>query len=217
MSKKKAIIWVSITVVLIVLSIVGMLIYRNNQTDNIVVWENNINQIAENMEIQNTITEENIIENEIESIDNKDAIVEENQIEEKTTETTTTQSVQEKKQQKKSTTTSSGSGSILTSQTTSSNNSKSTIVSQPHTSAVQQQETTKSFETQNTTQTKQETAYWCIDGGTHHIAGDGVDEHGYYTTWEQADAAAKDYMNKNSLYHYKVDSCACGLYYFQAK
>ena len=33
----------------------------------------------------------------------------------------------------------------------------------------------------------------------------------------QADAAAKDYMNKNSLYHYKVDSCACGLYYFQAK
>ena len=217
MNKKKAIIWVSITVVLIVLSIVGMLIYRNNQTDNIVVGENNINQIAENMEIQNTITEEDIIENEIESIDNKDAIVEENQIEEKTTETTTTQSVQEKKQQKKSTTTSSGSGSILTSQTTSSNNSKSTIVSQPHTSAVQQQETTKSFETQNTTQTKQETAYWCIDGGTHHIAGDGVDEHGYYTTWEQADAAAKDYMNKNSLYHYKVDSCACGLYYFQAK
>ena len=70
MNKKKAIIWVSITVVLIVLSIVGMLIYRNNQTDNIVVGENNINQIAENMEIQNTITEENIIENEIESIDN---------------------------------------------------------------------------------------------------------------------------------------------------
>ena len=54
-------------------------------------------------------------------------------------------------------------------------------------------------------------------GGTHHIAGDGVDEYGYYTTWEQADAAAKDYMNKNSLYHYKVDSCACGVYYFQAK
>ena len=154
---------------------------------------------------------------EIESIDNADVIVEKNQIEEQTTETTTTQSVQEKTQQKKSTTTSSSSGSKSTSKTKSSNNSKSTTVSQAQTSAVQQQETTKSVETQNTTQTKQETAYWCIDGGTHHIAGDGVDEHGYYTTWEQADAAAKDYMNKNSLYHYKVDSCACGLYYFQAK
>ena len=39
----------------------------------------------------------------------------------------------------------------------------------------------------------------------------------YGCTFACADAAAKDYMNKNSLYHYKVDSCACGLYYFQAK
>lgn len=58
--------------------------------------------------------------------------------------------------------------------------------------------------------------YWCVDGGSHHIAGDGANEHGYYKTWDSANEAFKQYTKDWDSCHYKIDVCACGLYYFWA-
>lgn len=228
MNKNKKVIILIVILVIIALGITGIFIYKNRSIDNIVIGESNRNQMQDNneqeniidnanIEIENTIAEENSINNKIENTNNEENITENKKIEEQTEEIT--QSKTEQTQQKKNTTTSSSSKNKSTSQTTNSQNNKSTTANQPQTSVTQKEETSKSNEQQNTntTSTKKETAYWCIDGGTHHIAGDGNDEHGYYKTWEQADAAAKEFMNKNSLYHYKVNSCACGLYYFQAR
>jgi len=69
----------------------------------------------------------------------------------------------------------------------------------------------------NNTQTSQSNvAYWCVDGGSHHIAGDGPNEHGYYKTWDSANQAFKEYTKDWDSCNYKVDVCACGLYYFWA-
>lgn len=31
--------------------------------------------------------------------------------------------------------------------------------------------------------------YWCVSGGSHHVYGDGADEHGYYNSWGEAEQA----------------------------
>lgn len=62
---------------------------------------------------------------------------------------------------------------------------------------------------------QQNTPYWCVDGGTHHIEGDEPNEHGYYSSWDEAYRAYEDYTKDwTSFYNYKIDSCACGQYYF---
>ena len=64
---------------------------------------------------------------------------------------------------------------------------------------------------------KQEISEYCVEGGKIHIAGDGENEHGYYPTWESAFQALKEYIRDWDGCNYKVDQCACGLYYFWAK
>ena len=59
-------------------------------------------------------------------------------------------------------------------------------------------------------------SYWCIEGGSHHIAGDGTNEHGYYKTWEDAHKAFEDYTKGWASVQYKISQCGCGLFYFWA-
>ena len=40
------------------------------------------------------------------------------------------------------------------------------------------------------------------------------DEHGYYKTWDEAFKAYEDYTKGWDSTQFKVDQCACGLYYF---
>ena len=93
----------------------------------------------------------------------------------------------------------------------SNSNSKTSTSSQTTTS-----QTTTNNNQSNTQTSQSNTAYWCVDGGSHHIAGDGADEHGYYKTWDSANEAFKQYTKDWDSCHYKIDVCACGLYYFWA-
>ena len=61
---------------------------------------------------------------------------------------------------------------------------------------------------------KQEEKIYCVDGGSIHIYGDGANEHGYYKTWDEAFKAYEDYTKGWESTQFKVDQCACGLYYF---
>ena len=61
---------------------------------------------------------------------------------------------------------------------------------------------------------KQEEKIYCVDGGKTHIYGDGANEHGYYKTWDEAFKAYEDYTRGWDSTQFKVDQCACGLYYF---
>ena len=61
---------------------------------------------------------------------------------------------------------------------------------------------------------KQEEKIYCVDGGSIHIYGDGANEHGYYKTWYEAFKAYEDYTKGWESTQFKVDQCACGLYYF---
>ena len=64
------------------------------------------------------------------------------------------------------------------------------------------------------TKPKQEEKIYCVDGGKTHIYGDGANEHGYYKTWDEAFKAYEDYTRGWDSTQFKVDQCACGLYYF---
>lgn len=61
---------------------------------------------------------------------------------------------------------------------------------------------------------KQVEKIYCVDGGKVHIYGDGANEHGYYKTWDEAFKAYEDYTRGWDSTQFKVDQCACGLYYF---
>ena len=61
---------------------------------------------------------------------------------------------------------------------------------------------------------KYEEKIYCVDGGKVHIYGDGANEHGYYKTWDEAFKAYEDYTKGWESTQFKVDQCACGLYYF---
>lgn len=58
--------------------------------------------------------------------------------------------------------------------------------------------------------------YWCVSGGSHHIAGDRANEHGYYSSWDEANQAFLNYTKDWSSVQYKISQCSCGLYYFWA-
>ena len=59
----------------------------------------------------------------------------------------------------------------------------------------------------------------CLKGGTEHIDGSGPYEHGYYTTYDEAKQACKDYLaTMTTGGNYRVDRCICGkVYYFYCK
>lgn len=75
---------------------------------------------------------------------------------------------------------------------------------------------TPKVETKPKELTPDDLEYWCIAGGTHHVAGDGANEHGYYSTWDEAYNAFLSYTASWSSSQYKVSCCSCGLYYFWA-
>ena len=64
--------------------------------------------------------------------------------------------------------------------------------------------------------TPSDLAYWCAEGGTHHIAGDGANEHGYYSSWNEAQIAFENYTKGWPSVQYKISQCLCGKYYFWA-
>lgn len=64
--------------------------------------------------------------------------------------------------------------------------------------------------------TESDLLYWCVEGGNHHVAGDGVNEHGYYSSWDAAYQAFENYTQDWDSVQFKVGQCACGKYYFWA-
>lgn len=70
--------------------------------------------------------------------------------------------------------------------------------------------------TQKSDPTPSDLAYWCVEGGSHHVLGDGANEHGYYSSWAEAESACNQYMQGWLSEQHKIDQCACGLYYFWA-
>ena len=64
--------------------------------------------------------------------------------------------------------------------------------------------------------TPSDLGYWCAEGGTHHVAGDGTNEHGYYSSWNEAQIAFENYTKGWPSVQYKISQCLCGKYYFWA-
>lgn len=207
MSKKRKII-VGIIIFIIVAIILAILVYVifNKKKETSVDAISNIsgNILEESTkELQNTT---NIIEN----------AVEENKV--------ATQVIQEEVNQDDTTTdnsSNSNSNNKANPQTKNSTKSTKTDKSQTTNSGGN---SSKTEQTQTSTQTqqpssepaKQETAYWCVDGGTHHVAGDGANEHGYYSSWDSAYQAFEEYTKDWTSCQYKINQCACGKYYFWA-
>lgn len=78
-----------------------------------------------------------------------------------------------------------------------------------------QEEQVKQIEPPKTeSKPKKEEKIYCVDGGKVHIYGDGANEHGYYKTWDEAFKAYEEYTKGWESTQFKVDQCACGLYYF---
>ena len=78
------------------------------------------------------------------------------------------------------------------------------------------EETTKE-ETQVTkTLTESDLEFWCVAGGENHVAGDRENEHGYYSTWDEAYKAFEDYTKDWVSVQFKISQCSCGLFYFWA-
>lgn len=64
--------------------------------------------------------------------------------------------------------------------------------------------------------TPSDLGYWCAEGGTHHVAGDGANEHGYYSSWNEAQIAFENYTKGWPSVQYKISQCLCGKFYFWA-
>lgn len=89
------------------------------------------------------------------------------------------------------------------------NNNKQEIIEEQKTNAIQPESKPKEL-------TPEDLEYWCVAGGSHHVAGDGENEHGYYNTWDEAYNAFLNHTAAWSSSQYKVSCCSCGLYYFWA-
>lgn len=160
---------------------------------------------------ENIVKEENIISENIQVDNDLDANKEAEQITENKQEKVTEQPSDETPK-------------ISDTQTKSNTeNKKEKVIKNTQESAPKQQtsnsadETTKKEETQVTkTLTPSDLEYWCVAGGSHHIAGDGSNEHGYYKSWDEAYQAFLNYTKNWSSVQYKISQCGCGLYYFWA-
>lgn len=64
--------------------------------------------------------------------------------------------------------------------------------------------------------TESDLEYWCVAGGSHHVAGDRANEHGYYSSWDEANQAFINYTKGWTSDQHKISQCSCGLYYFWA-
>lgn len=209
MSGKKKII-IGIVIFIIILVILAILVYvifnKKKETSVDAIGNISGNILKESAEeLQNTT---NIIEN----------AVEENKV--------ATQVVQEETNQDDTTTDkspNSNSSNKANSQTKTQNSNKEPTTNKSKTTnsggnASKTEQTQASAQTQQpiSEPTKQETAYWCVDGGTHHVAGDEANEHGYYSSWDSAYQAFEEYTKGWASCQYKINQCACGKYYFWA-
>lgn len=178
---------------------------------------NSLNKEKNNLEVtnmasseENIVKEENIISENIQVENDLDANKEVEQIAESKQEKVTEPSNETPK--------------ISDTQTKSNTeNKKEKVIKNTQESVSKQQtsksadETTKKEETQVTkTLTPSDLEYWCVAGGSHHIAGDGSNEHGYYKSWDEAYQAFLNYTKNWSSVQYKISQCGCGLYYFWA-
>lgn len=89
---------------------------------------------------------------------------------------------------------------------------KQEIIQEPAPQVEEQPEVIQPPKTEN--KPKQEEKIYCVDGGKTHIYGDGANEHGYYKTWDEAFKAYENYTKGWESTQFKIDQCACGLYYF---
>ena len=170
----------------------------NLETANVVLTDENV------VKEKNTITEDIQAKQELETNQETEQIAEvkEEKVTEKSKETPKTTSTQTK---------------------TNTENKKETVSKDTQESVTTKQQTSKSAdktqkeETQATkTLTPSDLEYWCVAGGSHHVAGDGSNEHGYYKSWDEAYQAFLNYTKNWSSVQYKISQCSCGLYYFWA-
>lgn len=207
-SKKK--VFIGIVIFMIILVVLAILVYvilnMNKQTSADVISNISSNILEESVkELQNTT---NIVEKAIE----EDKVV--------------TQLAQEETNQIDTTisnSSNSNSSNNSNTQTKTNNSNKSTTSnksqatnSTSNNSNKEQTEATAQTQPSSSEPTKQETAYWCVDGGTHHVAGDGANEHGYYSSWDSAYQAFEEYTKDWTSCQYKINQCACGKFYFWA-
>lgn len=193
---------------------------------------NYVKTTRDEVEIENTIASEEkatgnevlkVSENEVEQED-KEQVIENIEIEENqsTEETKQAEQKNEEVPVTKETQT-----STITQTETSSKNQQAITQTQEQTKSVAEtskqetQTTTQTQSTQEATQTENaytesDLEYWCVSGGSHHIAGDGANEHGYYSSWDEANQAFLDYTTGWKSVQYKISSCPCGLFYFWA-
>ncbi len=85
----------------------------------------------------------------------------------------------------------------------------------PTTAKITNQEPTVTQPT-SSNPTPSDLSYWCAEGGSHHVEGDGPNECGYFSSWDEANQAALNFTSGWESIQYKVNQCACGLYYFRA-
>lgn len=100
--------------------------------------------------------------------------------------------------------------------TQSSQKAPSTTNNKPVNSNTQTQTSTGTNANNNNQSQQVNTPYYCVEGGSHHLSGDGANEHGYYGTWDAAFSAYENYTAGWESTQFKVDQCPCGKYYFWA-
>lgn len=178
---------------------------ENNTNEKIEESSNKMEEIAE-LENEQTQENEEIVQEEI-----NESQVENSQVIEKKNETKNEQVIQQNEvvESKKS--------NKQLNQTKKQESNKSTQPSikndSENTSTKKNTDQPKQETPKNETVTQHEKIY-CTDGGKTHIAGGGVNEHGYYKTWDEAFNAYEKYTDGWESSHFKINQCFCGLYYF---
>lgn len=200
---KFKVILISIGLVASMLSGVGLNYYNKANDAEVIANVSEDEIVAEDNEIteENTVQEESIENNVVEDV-KQDKI--ENEVIAK----------EPVKTEEKSKTKSNSSTTITT--TTQSQNTQEKSKNNNQSSSKVTTTTPKAEEKKNTTSTQTNLEYWCVSGGSHHVAGDGANEHGYYSSWNQANQAFENYTKGWASVQYKISQCPCGLYYFWA-
>lgn len=188
---------------LIVTMISGMKLNDFNTTNEV----QNINTVAvdegvvesENIAIEDSKTETKITETEVEIEKNEVVPEEKTAIQKETSETISSQTT-----------------SITSSKTEKTTQETTQKKEENKTSVVEKAKEETPIQQTQKTMTPDDLEYWCVGGGTHHIAGDRENEHGYYSSWDEANRAFEEYTKGWSSVQYKIDTCSCGKYYFWA-
>lgn len=228
MKKKLLIIAVILLLIIILAIVINSKTTKNEQTVSLNNNENLIAEISKEKDLPEQ--EDNIIDDDEKNLEDENTIIEENTIDQQTQEIIEQPQETEKveiprSEQKKVTTSSSNySNSSLPNPSVQENEPLPESEAEPETSPQVEVSSVSEVEEipqenveipNNTQPVQKNTPYWCVDGGTHHVEGDAPNEHGYYSSWDEAYRAYEEYTKDwTSSYNYKIDSCACGQYYF---